>query len=408
MQIYLVGGAVRDKLLNYPSPDHDWVVVGSTPEQMIAAGYQTVGKDFPVFLHPETKEEYALARQERKSGHGYQGFIFHTSPAITLEEDLLRRDLTINAMAMDSNSQIIDPYGGLDDLEKRQLRHVSPSFAEDPVRVLRVARFAARYHHMGFTIADETLALMRSMVDAGEVSHLVAERVWKEFSRALSETSPHIFIETLRACGALRVLMPEVDCLFGVPQPEAHHPEVDTGLHSLLSLQRICELSTSPEARLATLLHDLGKGLTTPEQWPSHHDHETAGLTPVSHLCERLNAPNTFKELALAVCEFHTHSHRALALTPKTLLKMLQRLDAFRRPERFEQFCLCCQADARGRTGFEQHPYPQAAYLLAARSALDAIDTQAIAATGVTGAAFGEALHKQRLTILKKLRENYL
>jgi len=280
MHVFLVGGAVRDILLNIPSPDRDWVVVGGTPDKMVAAGFKPVGKDFPVFLHPQTNEEYALARQERKTGKGYKGFTFHTSPDITLEEDLLRRDLTINAIAQSAEGEFLDPFNGQQDIHDKILRHVSPAFAEDPVRVLRVARFAARFHHLGFRIAAETYALMQSIVASGEIDHLVQERVWKEFSRALSEQSPSVFIEVLRDCGALKRLMPELDMLFGIPQPEKHHPEIDTGLHSLLSLDRCAQLTPSAEARFAALIHDLGKGLTPPEKWPSHHGHEQAARPP--------------------------------------------------------------------------------------------------------------------------------
>ena len=406
MHVFLVGGAVRDILLNIPSPDRDWVVVGGTPDKMVAAGFKPVGKDFPVFLHPQTNEEYALARQERKTGKGYKGFTFHTSPDITLEEDLLRRDLTINAIAQSAEGEFLDPFNGQQDIHDKILRHVSPAFAEDPVRVLRVARFAARFHHLGFRIAAETYALMQSIVASGEIDHLVQERVWKEFSRALSEQSPSVFIEVLRDCGALKRLMPELDMLFGIPQPEKHHPEIDTGLHSLLSLDRCAQLTPSAEARFAALIHDLGKGLTPPEKWPSHHGHEHAARPSVVALCDRLGAPNSFRDLALGVAEFHTHGHRALELTAKTLLTTLQRLDAYRRPERFKLFCICCQADAQGRTGLEHQPYPQADYLQQALETLQSIDTKAMAASGLKGAAFGDALHKKRLSRLEELKRS--
>ena len=406
MHVFLVGGAVRDILLNIPSPDRDWVVVGGTPDKMVAAGFKPVGKDFPVFLHPQTNEEYALARQERKTGKGYKGFTFHTSPDITLEEDLLRRDLTINAIAQSAEGEFLDPFNGQQDIHDKILRHVSPAFAEDPVRVLRVARFAARFHHLGFRIAAETYALMQSIVASGEIDHLVQERVWKEFSRALSEQSPSVFIEVLRDCGALKRLMPELDMLFGIPQPEKHHPEIDTGLHSLLSLDRCAQLTPSAEARFAALIHDLGKGLTPPEKWPSHHGHEHAARPSVVALCDRLGAPNSFRDLALGVAEFHTHGHRALELTAKTLLTTLQRLDAYRRPERFKLFCICCQADAQGRTGLEHQPYPQADYLQQALETLQSIDTKAMAVSGLKGAAFGDALHKKRLSRLEELKRS--
>lgn len=404
MKIYLVGGAIRDTLLKQPIPDKDWVVVGSTPEEMEAAGFTPVGKDFPVFLHPKTKEEYALARQERKSGRGYKGFHFSTDPSITLEQDLQRRDLTVNAMAMDDGGRIIDPYHGQQDIENRQLRHVSAAFAEDPVRILRVARFTARYHTLGFSIAPDTLQLMREMVSNGEVDHLTSERLWKEFVRALAEPSPQLFIEVLRSCGALKRLMPELDALFGVPQPEEHHPEIDTGLHALLCLQRVAKLTHSTEARFACLLHDLGKAKTPVDQWPSHHGHEKLGLKPIMNLCERFAVPNQYRELALQVCELHTHSHRALELTQKKLLQTLEKLDAYRRPERFELFCLCCQADAQGRTGLENTAYPQAEYLRKAYAVTAKIDSNSIASEGFTGAAFGHELRNRRLQRLTQLK----
>lgn len=407
MQIYLVGGAVRDQLLNLQAPDRDWVVVGAHPRELLELGYRPVGKDFPVFLHPETQEEYALARQERKTAAGYTGFAFDTSTAVTLEDDLKRRDLTINAMAMDQQGNLVDPYGGYNDLQSRQLRHVSDAFIEDPVRILRVARFAARYSHLGFSVAEDTQKLMAEMVTNGEVDHLVSERVWKEFSRALSEPSPWVFIEVLKSCGALNRLLPELDALFGTPQPRKHHPEVDCGVHALLSLQQITTLTLSVEARFATLMHDLGKGTTPETELPSHHGHEIRSLPLINQLCDRLAVPNNHRELALAVAEFHTHCHRALELTPKTLLGVLKSLDAFRRPERFELFCYCCQADAQGRTGLEQTPYPQAEYLRRALDQVRSISNAEIAAQGHTGAAFGQALHKQRLDTLTRHKNNW-
>ena len=406
MKIYLVGGAVRDKLLGRPVTEKDWVVVGSNPEQMAAAGYTAVGKDFPVFLHPHTKEEYALARTERKTGQGYGGFSFYCGEEITLEDDLIRRDLTINAMAEDEQGNLIDPYGGQQDLQQRWLRHVSPAFAEDPVRILRIARFAARYHGLGFRVAPETLALMQQMVVAGEVDHLVAERVWKETQRALGEPHPDIFIQVLRDCGALARLMPEVDALFGVPQTAIHHPEIDTGVHTLMCLQQAAKLSPDPLVRFATLVHDLGKGATPPAEWPRHIAHEARSLPLVRQLCDRLTAPKDYKELGLLVAEFHTHCHRALELTPATLLKTIQRLDALRRPERFELFLLCCEADARGRTGFEQRDYPQADYLRQALQLCQAVSSRDLVAQGLTGQALGDALNQNRLQQLKKLKES--
>ncbi len=404
MNIYLVGGAVRDKRLGYPYSERDWVVVGARPEEMEAQGFTPVGKDFPVFLHPKTREEYALARTERKTAPGYTGFQFHTAPDVSLEDDLARRDLTINAMAEDREGNLVDPYGGAKDLEDKTLRHVSPAFIEDPVRVLRVARFAARYHHLGFTIAEETLALMRQMVDSGEVDHLVPERVWKEMERALGERHPEVFVQSLRDCGALAKILPEVDALFGVPQPAKHHPEIDTGAHCLLVLQQAAALSEAIPVRFAALVHDLGKGTTPEEEWPRHTGHEQRTLPLLDTLCERIAAPKEHKRLARLVAEYHTHCHRALELKPTTLLKVLKAADAFRKPEQFEGFLLCCEADARGRTGLEHRDYPQADYLRAALHECRSIDNREIAAQGFTGKAFGEALDRERLARLQALK----
>lgn len=404
MEIFLVGGAVRDKLLGRPVAEKDWVVVGATPQAMIDLGYQPVGKDFPVFLHPQTKEEYALARTERKTGPGYTGFQFYAAEDVTLEQDLIRRDLTINAIAENSAGELIDPFGGAADLHKRVLRHVSPAFAEDPVRVLRIARFAARYHHLGFKVADETLDLMRTMVASGEVDHLVAERVWKEMSRALTEAAPQVFFTTLRDCGALARILPEVDSLFGVPQRPEYHPEVDTGVHTLMALQQACRLSPSVDVRFAVLLHDLGKGQTPPEEWPSHHDHERRSLPLVRDVCQRLAAPKSARDLALAVAEFHTHCHRALELKPATVVKTLEKLDAFRRPERFRDFLLCCEADARGRTGLENRDYPQADYFAGALHACTQVRVADLLEKGLSGGALGEALHRERVNAVKKFK----
>lgn len=407
MKIYLVGGAVRDKLLQRPVTEKDWVVVGSSPEQMQQLGYTPVGKDFPVFLHPDTKEEYALARTERKTGHGYGGFSFYCAQDVTLEEDLIRRDLTINAMAETAEGEIIDPYNGQQDLANKLLRHVSPAFAEDPVRILRIARFAARYHHLGFRVADETIALMQTMVASGEANHLVAERVWKETERALGEPNPEIFIEVLRSANALALLFPEIDALFGVPQTATHHPEIDTGIHTLMSLQQAVKLGGNSCVRFATLLHDLGKAKTPPEEWPRHIAHESRSLPLVKDLCTRVAAPKEFKELALIVAQWHTHCHRALELKPATLLKVLHSTDALRRPERFEQFLVCCEADARGRTGFETRAYPQADYFRQCLIAAKQVDVAAIQAQGLSGQAFGEALDQQRLTQLSSLKNTF-
>jgi tRNA nucleotidyltransferase (CCA-adding enzyme) len=375
MQIYLVGGAVRDKELGIPHRERDWCVVGARPDELEALGYARVGKDFPVFLHPDTKEEYALARTERKTAPGYHGFEFDCS----IEEDLRRRDLTINALARDTNGNLIDPWGGLADIENRVLRHVSDAFVEDPVRILRVARFAARFHHFGFTIAGETMALMQRMVADGEVDALVPDRVWKETELALGGQHVRVYFEVLRECGALRVLFPEVEALFGVPQPERWHPEIDTGVHILLVLDQAEALSDAPEVRFAALTHDLGKGNTPRSKWPSHPGHELRGCKLIRNMDERLPIPKAFRDLGLLVAEFHTHCHRAFELRPKTILKVLERTDAFRRPERFEQFVIACEADARGRTGLEDRPYEQAGFFREAFAAATAVDAAAIA-----------------------------
>ncbi len=404
MKFYLVGGAVRDKLLGYPFSEKDWVVVGATPEDMKAKGFIPVGKDFPVFLHPDTKEEYALARTERKTGRGYTGFAFHASPDITLEQDLERRDLTINAIAETEEGEIVDPYGGARDIREKKLRHVSPAFAEDPVRVLRVARFTARYHHLGFTVAGETLELMKAMVANGELDYLVPERIWKELSRALLERSPDRFIEVLRQSDALKVVMPEIHNLFGVPQPPQHHPEVDTGLHCKLSLLRAAELSDKITVRFATLVHDLGKGTTPANMLPRHINHEKRSLPLIRNLCTRLAVPNDCRDLALMVAEFHTHCHRALELRPKTLLDTLEKLDAFRRPERFAEFLLCCKADARGRTGKETIPYPQADYFADVHRVCNEIVARPFLEKDLTGPAVGEAIRKARINAIKQFK----
>ena len=362
MQIFLVGGAVRDKLLKLDSKDKDWVVVGSSPSEMISKGFSQVGIDFPVFLHPNTHEEYALARTERKKGQGYTGFVCDTSESVSLEEDLIRRDLTINAIAQADDGSLIDPYKGQQDLEQRILRHVSPAFIEDPLRVLRVARFAARFHHLGFSIAPETLELMKTITKAGELDHLVSERVCQETTRALGEKSPDIYFSVLRETGALKVLFPELDALFGIPQPEKYHPEIDCGIHSLMVLQQATRLSKDPSIRFASLVHDLGKALTDKEKWPHHYGHERLGLKPIKALCKRIRIPNNYKDLSLLVSEFHTHIHKALELKPQTALKVLKQCDAFRRPERFHDILTCAKADSRGRTGFENIDYPQADY----------------------------------------------
>ena len=405
METYLVGGAVRDKLLGYPSSENDWVVVGAQPQELIDQGYAQVGKDFPVFLHPKTKEEYALARTERKTAPGYTGFEFYAAPDVTLEEDLARRDLSINAIAEDERGNLVDPFNGQKDIDHRILRHVSGAFTEDPVRILRVARFAARYHHLGFTVADETAELMKSMVDSGEADHLVAERCWKELSRALGERNPEVFIQVLRDCSALARIMPEVDALFGVPQRADYHPEIDTGIHTLMSLEQACRLSDSTTVRFATLVHDLGKALTPTAQLPSHKGHETAGIPAVKNLCNRLAVPNEFRELALIVCEYHLHCHRAQELKPSTMVKTLKKLDAFRRPERFAEFLLCCEADSKGRTGLEDRDYPSAQYFAGALKACQKVSVRDLINKGFEGQALGEELHKQQIHAVKVYKD---
>ncbi|WP_447891831.1 multifunctional CCA addition/repair protein [Pseudomonas atacamensis] len=405
MQVYKVGGAVRDRLLGLPVTDVDRVVVGATTEEMLAQGFRPVGADFPVFLHPKTGEEYALARTERKSGRGYGGFTFYASPEVTLEEDLIRRDLTINAMAEDDQLNLTDPYHGQRDLEARILRHISPAFAEDPLRVLRVARFAARYAGLGFTVADETMDLMRQLSESGELQALTAERSWKEISRALMEDHPQVFIQVLRDCGALKELMPEVDALFGVPQPETHHPEIDTGLHTLSVLEQSSLHKQPLTVRWACLLHDLGKGLTPEEEWPRHIAHEHTGLKLIKAVNERFKAPKDCQELALLVGQYHTHGHRALELKASTLLELLQSFDIYRRPQRFEEFIAACEMDARGRKGLEQRSYPQADYLRGAAKAARAVAVQPLLEQGFKGPELGEALKRERLKALKAYKE---
>ena len=397
MEIYLVGGAVRDKLLGLPVIEKDWVVIGETPESMVKQGFRPVGKDFPVFLHPQSHDEYALARTERKTAPGYKGFAVHASPEVTLEQDLIRRDLTINAMAMTPQGQLIDPYGGQQDLEKRIFRHISPAFAEDPVRILRVARFAARYRHLGFALAEETRQQMQSMVEAGEVDYLVPERVWAELFKALNERSPSAFFYTLKDCAALEKIFPEINCLFGVPQPEKHHPEIDTGLHSMLCLEQAVLLSASPEVRFAALVHDLGKGITPKEIWPHHYGHEKNGLPILEKLCSRLRVPNAFKALALHVMQYHTHCHKVFELRPSTLTDVLGGLGAFKANNILHKFLLACEADAKGRTGFEHAPYPQAALIKLAAKAAVSVDTSDVLNSELQGPKIGEAIRRLRI-----------
>lgn len=405
MKVYLVGGAVRDALLNYPSSERDWVVVGARPEELLALGYQQVGKDFPVFLHPETKDEYALARTERKRGHGYTGFAVDCDPTVTLEQDLLRRDLTINAMARTSDGELIDPYGGQRDLAAKVLRHVSDAFVEDPLRVLRTARFAARYAHLGFTVAPETMALMADIVHQGELAYLPTERIWVELERALREPDPAVFVQVLRDCGALAALLPELDALFGVPQNAEHHPEIDTGVHTLMALQQAARLSPASDVRFAVLIHDLGKGTTPSAEWPRHIAHETRGLKLVTAVCKRLKTPVQHRELALKTSQYHTHCHRALELRGKTLLKLLVATDALRRPDRFEAFLLACEADARGRKGLQDQDYPQADYLRSALAVAQEVTAAQFTAQGLEGKAVGEAIDAERVRRLEALRK---
>jgi tRNA nucleotidyltransferase (CCA-adding enzyme) len=406
-QTYLVGGAVRDRLLGLPVQDHDWVVVGASPQDLIAAGYLPVGKDFPVFLHPETREEVALARTERKTAAGYHGFAVHAAPDVTLEQDLARRDLTINAMAQDEAGQVIDPYGGQGDMANKVLRHVSPAFAEDPVRILRLARFAARFDD--FTVAPETVALMRTMVAAGEVDALVAERVWQELSRGLMEKKPSRMLEVLREAGALQKLLPEVEALFGVPQPEAHHPEVDTGIHLLMVLDQ-CALQNAPlTVRYACLCHDLGKGTTRKEELPRHIAHEVRSERLAAKVSERWKVPSDCRELAALVAREHTHVHQSGGLGPEARLRLLERCDAWRRPQRFAELLWACECDARGRLGLEKRDYPQRERLLADLHATQAVDLAAVSAAalarGAQGPEVGRAVRAARLGALRSFTD---
>jgi tRNA nucleotidyltransferase (CCA-adding enzyme) len=406
LNCYLVGGAVRDKLLGLTVKDRDWVVVGSDTNKMLALGFKQVGADFPVFLHPETSEEYALARTERKSGKGYQGFECNSSETVTLEEDLLRRDLTVNAIAEDIHGALIDPYHGAKDLQNRVLRHVSPAFSEDPLRVLRLARFAARFSALGFKIAEETLQLCRQISHSGELTHLSPERVWQETQTALTTNSPEVYFKVLSEVGALEILFPEIAKLFGVPQPEKYHPEIDCGVHALMSLAQATLISTQPSVRFAALIHDLGKALTPAREWPRHFGHEKTGLKPITALCRRIKAPKDFKDLALLCCEFHTHIHRAEELRADTALKVLKRCDAFRRPQRFEQILQVSTADARGRTGFEDSPYPQANLFRRYLQAATEVDVKSLVQQGFKGAELGEKIDLSRTALIKQLKKD--
>ena len=407
MKIYLVGGAVRDKLLGLTPHEKDWVVVGATPQQMLDKGFKQVGKDFPVFLHPETHEEYALARTERKTAPGYKGFEFHADSDVTLEQDLQRRDLTINAIAEDVKGNIIDPYHGAKDIEQRILRHVSDAFNEDPVRILRVARFAARFASRGFAVDPATIALMQSMVESGEADALVAERVWKELETALATETPQQFFLTLKECGALNKLFPEIAQLFGVPQPEKHHPEIDTGVHTMMVLEQCARLTNDTITRFAALTHDLGKGTTPREEWPKHVDHEENSVPLINDLCDRYRIPNSYRDLAIHVARHHLHCHRALELRANTMLKLFKDVDAFRRADRFQQFLTACEADSKGRKGFEDRAYPQAALLLQALQAANSVDKSEIANSGLTGENIAKRIHELQVKAIKQVVKQF-
>jgi tRNA nucleotidyltransferase (CCA-adding enzyme) len=403
MQVYLVGGAVRDALLGLPVKERDWVVVGSTQDELLRLKYREVGRDFPVFLHPDSHEEYALARRERKVSPGYRGFAVEFGPEVTLEEDLARRDLTVNAIAQAEDGSLLDPYHGRRDLQARVLRHVSPAFIEDPVRILRVARFAARFAALGFRVAPETMALMRAMSARGEVDALVAERVWQETEKALREPGASVFFEVLRECGALKIIYPEIDALFGVPQPEKWHPEIDTGIHTMMVLDQAVLLSADVRVRFAALVHDLGKAKTPREEWPGYKGHEERSVALIESLSERLRLPNEYRELGVMVARYHGNVHRAFELRPQTILGILEKTDAFRRPERFAQALLACEADSRGRLGLEQVPYPQRPYLQAARDAAAAIKPTPQEIEEHAGPKIAERLHERRLHAIAAL-----
>ncbi|OEF25471.1 multifunctional CCA addition/repair protein [Vibrio rumoiensis] len=406
MQIFLVGGAVRDQLLKIPSNDKDWVVVGSSPKSMLAQGFRAVGQDFPVFLHPNTQEEYALARTERKSGQGYTGFECFYAPDVTLEDDLARRDLTINAIAQSEDGTLHDPYHGQQDIKQRILRHVSPAFSEDPLRVLRVARFAAKLAPFDFTIAPETMQLMQNMVNSGELEHLTAERVWQEWHKSLTTSAPHIFLQVLRECGALNVILPEIDALFGVPQPENGHPEIDTGIHTLMVAEQASRISQEVSVRFAAQVHDLGKGVTPESEWPSHKMHCHTGIKLIKQLCERIKVPNDCRDLALLVCQHHSNVHRTQELKPSTVLKLLNQMDAWRKPDRFEQILQCCQADHQGRKGLEHLAYLPKELMITYYQAANAIDVQSIISQGFSGKAIRDELDQQRIKAIHSVKEH--
>lgn len=402
MKTFLVGGAVRDNLLRLPVKDKDWVVVGTTPDAMLKQGYQQVGQDFPVFLHPATREEYALARTERKNGNGYTGFVTQFAPDVTLEQDLQRRDLTINAMAQADDGTLIDPYHGQQDVANRTLRHVSAAFKEDPLRVLRVARFAARFAHLNFRVAEETLTLMREMAQGGELTHLTAERVWKETEKALLTHNPQVYFQILRDCGALQTLFPELDNLYGIPAPIKWHPEIDTGVHALMTLSLSAALSDQLDVRFATLFHDVGKALTPPEKWPSHHGHGLAGVPIIEALCQRLRVPNQVRDLALIVTEFHDIVHTIERQPAAALIALFDRIDAWRKPDRIDKMALTSEADARGRAGLESMVYPQGDYLRQAFALAQTVPVQEVVAAGFTGAEIRNELTRRRVAVLQE------
>ena len=403
-QTYLVGGAVRDQLLNLPTKDRDYVVVGATPEQMIELGFLPVGKDFPVFLHPVSKDEYALARTERKTAKGYHGFEFNTSPHVTLEQDLLRRDLTINAMALDQDNQLTDPFGGQQDIKDGILRHLSPAFAEDPVRVLRVARFMSRFSHLPFKVHPETMALMQQLVAQGEIEALVPERVWQEIKKSLNQVTPSAFFLTLRDCGALKILLPEIDCLFGVPQTKQWHPEIDTGIHAMLAIDQA--KSRENDVAFAVMVHDLGKGITPKHILPSHRGHEAAGLPLVTAVCKRLKVPSHYKKLALLVCHWHLHAHTIMELRSNTVENLFSRLDGYRNPQLVEKFIQACEADATGRWGEQFKTYPQADYIRKLFNAACNIDKQPLFEQGFTGTELGDQIRQLRVAAIQSIKQN--
>ncbi|HFE37360.1 MAG TPA: multifunctional CCA addition/repair protein [Gammaproteobacteria bacterium] len=404
MKIYLVGGAVRDQLLGKTVQDRDWVVVGGTAQDLIDRGYTQVGKDFPVFLHPETKEEYALARTERKSGVGYGGFEVYADPDVTLEEDLARRDLTINAMAMDSAGKVIDPFGGMADIRDLQLRHVRAAFSEDPLRVLRVARFKARFHHLGFQVNSATLRLMKAISDSGELAALAVERVWTEIRKSLMEETPSQFFLTLRACGALSQLLPELDNLFGVEQRKEYHPEIDAGVHTMMVVDQAASMQTALDVRFAALVHDLGKADTPPDVLPRHIGHEQKSVVRVRQVCERLKVPVHCRELAVLVARYHTQCHQVLSLKARTVLKLLEAIDSFRRPARLTKFLQACKADALGRQGAANETYQQLDYLSEAYRLSSQVKIASILETGVKGAEIRQALQQKRIQVIAELK----